>query len=305
MNNLQATLEQYHLRPYQYQYINHACIIDTDHGKFVIKKKKREDKDQLYDYLLSRDFSFFLYPENDLKDPYEVYAYFDEVKIPQEEKAKDLMYVLSQLHNRTTSYRNLDLDRIKEIYEDKKKQVQYLKLYYHDLEETMMMHVYNSPAEYLLLRNMDKISNTLEYSDVLLEEWYHTITAIKKERITFTHNHLSLDHFLDSKEAKLINFDYAKYNSPIYDFVTFYKNHYKELDMESLYHVYQQKFPFHKEEELLFFIELIIPWKITFTNQTYHNCILVYNLNRYLDVTRSFILKEQEKYQKGDEHNQK
>ena len=72
MNNI---LEKYNLRVVKYKYINTAKIIDTNDGKFVIKEKKREDKDKLYEYLLSRDFSFFLYPENDLRDDIEIYAY--------------------------------------------------------------------------------------------------------------------------------------------------------------------------------------------------------------------------------------
>lgn len=304
MNNLKETLEKYHLKPFKYRYIRNARIISTKDGEFVIKEKKRKDKDKLYDYLLSRDFSFFLYPENDLKDDIEVYAYLKEAGLTPEEKAKDLMYIISDLHNRTTSYKNTDLDKIKKIYEEKSSQIIYLQNYYNDLEEVFMMHVYNSPEEYLLQRNISKIYSTLNYSKILLEEWYEEMTKVKKERITFIHNHLSLDHFIDNKEPKLINFDYSEYNSPIYEFIKFYKTHYKELDMESLYAIYKHKFRYTKEEELLFFIELMIPPKITFTNNHYNNCTKVYHLNKYLDTTRNFILKEQEKDQKRYQNNE-
>lgn len=303
MNSFRNTISKYHLKPYKYKYINKACVIYTDQGNYVLKKKKREDKDKLYDYLLAKNFSFFLYPENDLSDCDEVYHYLDEVELPKEEKAKDLMMILGEMHTRTTSYRNINLDRIKKVYEEKLATIEYLKKYYYDLEEVFMMHVYNSPEEYLLLKNMDKVANTLEYSKVLLEEWYKSIVKTKKGRTTLNHNHLSLEHFIDGRDAKLINFDYAEYNSPIYDFVYFYQKHYKELDMESLYQVYRHKFILTKEEELLLFIELIIPWKIVFTANHYHNSVCVYNLIQYLDVTRNFILKEQEKYQKRNETN--
>ena len=120
MNNLKETLDKYNIKPYKYTYINKACILYTDNGKYVVKNRRRIDKDKLYDYLLSRDFSFFLYPENDLLDDYELYAYLNEVDITPSEKARDLMYIISDLHNRTTSYKNTDLDKIKEIYEDRK-----------------------------------------------------------------------------------------------------------------------------------------------------------------------------------------
>ncbi len=303
MNDFRTTITKYNLKPYKYKYINKACVIYTDHGNYVMKRKRRSDKDKLYDYLLAKNFSFFLYPENDLSDEHELYTYIDEVELSQDEKAKDLMLILSEMHNRTTAYKNINLDKIKEIYEDKLNTIDYLAKYYNDLEEVFMMHIYNSPEEYLLLKNMDKISNTLQYSKLILEEWYNNITKTKKERTTLIHNHLSLDHFIDGRDAKLINFDYAEYNSPIYDFVYFYKKHYKELDMESLYKIYRHKFMLTKEEELLLFVELMLPWKVVFSRNHYNNSVEVYNLNKYLDVTRNFILKEQEKYQKGNETN--
>ncbi|MCI8548296.1 MAG: hypothetical protein HFJ38_05340 [Bacilli bacterium] len=298
MNNLYETLLKYNIKPQKYKYINKACILYTEKEKYVVKSKKRVDKDKLYDYLLSRDFTFFLYPENDLTDDYEIYSYLDEIELDRDEKAKDLMFIMSDLHNRTTSYKDIDLDKIKEIYEEKQGRIDYLFHYYNDLEEVFMMKVYNSPAEYLLLRNIDKIYNTLNYSRFLLEDWYKRITNNKKMRISFIHNRISLEHFIAGRDAKLINFDYAKYDCPIYDYIYFYKKHYKELDMDSLYQIYQHKFKFTKEEELLFFIEIIIPDKIRFTNDHYNNCLQVYNLNKYLDTSREFILKEQKKDQK-------
>lgn len=296
MNDFKETLDKYNIRPYKYTYMNKACILHTNDSKYVIKSKKRCDKDKLYDYLLSRDFSFFLYPENDLEDDYEIYSYIKEVEIDEDEKAKDLMYIISDLHNRTTSYKNTNLDKIKEIYEDKNAQIEYLYNYYNDLEEVFMKHVYNSPAEYLLLRNIDKVYNTLNYSKFLLEEWYKIVSTNRKTRISLIHNHLSLDHFIDGKDSKLINFDYAEYNSPIYDFINFYKKHYQELDMDNLYQTYQHRFKYTKEEELLFFIELIIPNKLKFSDNNFNNCRLVYEFNKYLDVSREFILKQEEKY---------
>ncbi len=296
MNDFKETLDKYNIRPYKYTYMNKACILHTNDGKYVIKNKKRCDKDKLYDYLLSRDFSFFLYPENDLEDDYEIYSYIKEVEIDDDEKAKDLMYIISDLHNRTTSYKNTDLDKIKEIYEDKNAQIEYLFNYYNDLEEVFMKHVYNSPAEYLLLRNIDKVYNTLNYSKFLLEEWYKISSNNRKMRISLIHNHLSLDHFIDGKDSKLINFDYAEYNTPIYDFINFYKKHYQELDMDNLYQTYQHRFKFTKEEELLFFIELIIPNKLKFSDNNFNNCRMVYEFNNYLDISREFILKQEEKY---------
>lgn len=298
MNNIDKIITKYTLEPKAYRYRNKAIILDTDKGKFVFKKRKRNDKKEIYDYLLSRNFSFFLYPENNFDDEYEIYAYLDEFGGLKEEKASHLVSILAELQNRTTSYTQYTLDEIKEIYETKSNMINYLFEYYNDLEEVFSTHIYPAPFEALLLNNVSKIYNTLSYSKNLVEKWYNKILTNKKKRLVFLHNHLTLNHFIDGKEAKLINFDYAKYGSPIIDFVNFYKTHYLEMDMYSLFMLYQRKYRYTEEELLLFFIEIIIPDKVTITNDVYQNTLDIYHLITYIDITREFILKQEQKQQK-------
>ena len=47
-------------------------------------------------------------------DNYEVYPYIKEVNLTLEERAIDIIYLISILHNKTTFYKNMDLDKIKE-----------------------------------------------------------------------------------------------------------------------------------------------------------------------------------------------
>ena len=101
MNNLSSIIDKYDLKVSKYSYKNKAIILDTEKGNFVLKKRKRNDKKELYDYLLSRNFSFFLYPENNFNDDYEIYAYVDEISTIKEEKAIHLIYILAELENRT------------------------------------------------------------------------------------------------------------------------------------------------------------------------------------------------------------
>ena len=298
MSKFSYLKSKYNLDVKKYTYKNRALIIDTSKGKYVIKEKKKNIK-EIYDYLLSRNFSFFLYPD-DIDNNYEIYSYISEVNTIKEEKAIHLISVLSELQNRTTTYKMYTLDEIKEIYEEKSKKIDYLFKYYDSLEEKFSNIVYPHPYQLSFLINVSKIYNALQYSKMLLEKWYKEVSVNKKKRIVLLHNRLSLDHFLDVKDAKIINFNYADYGSPIFDFVYFYLSHYRELDMLSLFKLYQHKYIYTLEELLRLFIELVVPYEIRFDNNNINNCLKIYNLVSYIDITREFILKQQEKDEKKD-----
>ena len=284
-----------------YKYLNKVCLIDTDKGKFILKKKKK-DSHKVFDYLLSRNFEFFLYPENIELDDSFVYSYIDEIDIIPSEKAVDLMSIMAYLHNKTTSYNKISMDKIKAIYEEKLTSFNYLLNYYNDLEDSISMRVYPAPWEYNLLINISKVYSSLMYAKKLVEDWYSSISKNSDYRVAFLHNHISLEHFLVGKDRKLINFDHSSHGSPIYDFIYFYRNHYKDLDVISLFSVYQSKYLYTNNELLLLFVELLDIPKIKFGNDSYSNNLMVYNLVTYLDSVREFILKNQKKDQ---EHSKK
>jgi hypothetical protein len=300
-NSITEILDKYNLKVSKFSYINKCIIIDTNKGKYVLKRKKKIDKKEIYDYLLSRNFSFFLYPENIFTNDYEMYPYIDEINTLKEEKAKHLIDIMAEMHVRTTTYKEYSLDEIKEIYEEVKNKINSLKLFYENLEQKFSESIYPAPYELLFLTNVSKIYNSLDYGNILLEEWYKSVVSNRKRRICLIHNHLSLDHFIDRKDAKLINFDYSKYDSPVYDFVNFYKKHYYELDMTCLFSSYQYKYLYTKEEILLLFVSIILPNKIQLKKDASYNTYIIHQLVEYIDITRDFILKEQKKYQKEDE----
>ena len=68
--------------------------------------------------------------------------------------------------------------------------------------------------------------------------------------------------------------------------------------MESLFDAYQKKYKFSDSELLLLFLELMIPEKIKLTNNIMTNTLIISNLINYIDITRKFVLKEQEKNKK-------
>ncbi len=294
MNSINDILKKCRLTPKRYTIIKNVRIIDTDQGKFILKKKKRLDKSKVYQYLSSRGFTNFPKEYNDLeKDEYEVYPYIETIATPDEQKALDMIYLMSLLHNKTTFYKNSDLNDIKETYEQLDKKISYLTYYYHDLQDIIEQHTFMSPSEYLLMRNISKIYAALFYSKNELEHWYSIVSQKKKERYVMIHNNLSLDHLLESESPYLISWDYAKMDSPIYDVMTFYKKYFHTLDFNQLLNVYESKYPLLEEERILMNILLSIPEKLELDKKEYENTRAIKNMITLLDDTNNLISKQQ------------
>ena len=300
MNNIKEILERhnYHLKGISYR--KNAKVLDTEEGKLIYKIKKKDKKD-LFSYLKTKNFNNYLPIVNDYQEPFELYEYIKEKKYDNQDKAMDLIYTLSMLHIKTTTYENIDLDEVKRIYEDTMKEISYLNSYYLDLQDYIETKVYMSPAEYLLMRNISKIYFSLNHSANLLENWYQEKIKQKKERHVLLHQNLSLEHFLKEEEGYFISWDHSKKGPVIYDFLNFYKNEYLTLEMESLYELYQSKYQFSQNEKSLFFSLLLLPPKVQLNKTNYINTLEVRNLVIYIEKTNHFVSQEYEKYKKADE----
>lgn len=300
MNSLKELLKKYNLTVENVEYLKNTKIIDTQKGKYVIKIKT-SNTHKIYDYLLSRNFENILLPINDSNDNYEIYPYIESETISKEEKAQDLIYILSLLHNRTTIYENLNLDSIKEIYETTQIELENLDYYYHDLQDYIENKVFMAPAEYLLIRNISNIYNAITYSKESIEKWYQEKIKQTTERQVLLHNNLSLDHFLVSKENSfLINWNKSTHGYPMYDLIGLFKTSYKDLEFENLYRYYQKKYKYTLDEQLLFNSLIAKPWKIKFSNNNYDNTIVVNDLLEYIIKGSLLVSKKHEEDQETE-----
>lgn len=297
MNDLRNFIDKYDLNVYSYKKLKNIKIVDTSKGKYVLKDKFSND-DNLYEYLNNKNFSYIL--NRDKLNDYTVYPYINQVEIPDEEKAIELIYILSVLHNKTTFYRETSLDKTKEIYEELSKRLIYLNYYYHDLQDVIEQKIFMSPCEYLLIRNISLVYSSLNFSKEKLEEWYKLKSRQKKERVVLLHNKPCLAHILVGEDKQLISWDNYKRDIPIYDFVYFYKKDFMDLEMSTLFDMYQSKFFFSEDEYLLFIVLITIPEKLVFDKSNYDNCLSTFIFVRYLIKTRDFVLKENEKSKKED-----
>ena len=265
---------------------NNTRIIDD---KIVLKKKKNNDLNNVYKYLKSRSFDYFPEPIT-IDNLYEVYPFLEDTYEPSEQKATDIMHLLGLLHSKTTFYREIDIDKNKEIYENISDELEYLNNFYNDLITMIEKEVYMSPSGYLIARNINIIFSSIYYAKHNLEEWYKKIDNNKNERVVNIHNNISLDHYIKNEKPYLISWNKSRVDSPIYDLLSFYKNHYLDFDFDDLFHFYESVYPLKEDERLLLFTYMAIPYKIEIISDEYEMCIKINKMIEYLYKTSNLIM---------------
>lgn len=260
---------------------NNVRIIDSGTEQFVIKRRDKS-LDELFKYLRSRSFDYFpeiLYQT----EHYDVYRYIEDVELSKEERAEDIIKLLTLLHGKTTFYKEIDDDTYKELYENIVEQLDYLVNYYSDMAEIIEHEEYMSPSHYYFIRNISKVFAALDYCRYHIDKWYDIIEEKKRIRVVNLHNNLSLDHYLmDGNKPFLISWRLSKRDLPIYDLIKLYKKYYKELDFYELLRKYEMHYPMLPEEKTLFFILISIPERLDFRESEYHMCKKVKNFYDYL-----------------------
>ena len=277
MNETREILKKHALNPYRYIIKDNVIIVDTDKGRFVLKKRKESTNINIHRYLLSRNFSNILEALNPDPDDYYITPYIEGIEIPNEQKAEDLALLMGNLHAKTVFYKEIDLDKIKEIYENLILKINNSKTYYQKLEDIIINDIYMAPSCFLLIKNISVIYYSLNYALQELKDWYELISEKKRERVTVVHNNLSIEHLLHNDHNYLISWDRAKLDYPIYDFYSFFMNNDYTYDYVTLFYLYQSKFPLMEEEKKLLFVLLSIPDKINITYNVYNDTKKIYH----------------------------
>lgn len=289
MNEIHEFLKNHNIKSQEYQKCNSCVIINTKDGKFVLKEKTNDYEKNLR-YLKARNFDSF--PKSYYigeKEKYEINEYIEDYEIPKYDRAEEIINLVSLLHNKTTTYEEISIDDYKVIYEDIDNKINSLITYFNELNDVIDDEIYMSPSNYLLVRNISKIYASLDYCRNELNEWYSIIKNNLKQRKVLIHNNLELDHLIKNERSYLISWNNSKKDIPIYDLYNFYKKNYKDLEFESLFELYQNRYPLHEEERKLFFILISIPKKLVFTDNEYNNCKEVSELLTYLIKTEKLI----------------
>lgn len=275
MKNLSKFLKKYEVIPNEYRKVGKATIVSSNIGKYVIKEKKQDRKDNIYRYLDSRNFNYYPRVISELDDDYEVSEYIEEIDMPDEQKIMDMIDLVSLLHYKTTHYKEIDEDDYKKIYEDIMNNVEYLYSYYIDIISVIESKVYMSPSEYLLARNISKVFSAIEFSRGELKKWYEMVKDKRKQRLVVLHNNLELNHFIRNNNSYLISWNKAKIDMPIFDLYKLYRKHALDFDFETILKSYEKNYPLTDSERKLLFILITMPDKISFDQTEYEMCKII------------------------------
>ena len=292
MKLFKKILDKNDLKVDKYTMKGKTMIVNTPLGQFALKKG---NLDNIYKYLLSRNFEYF--PKViDSNEDSTIYEFVDDVKYDNDQRAFDLIHTIALLHSKTTYYKDVDIDEYKKIFEETMEKINYIYNYYMDVINIIESKIYMSPSEYLIARNISKIFSCIFYCKRNIGEWYELVKDKKRKRVVTLHNNLDTSHLLKNKETYLISWSNSKVDMPIYDFVLFYRKRELDFDFVKLLEEYERIYPLLKEEKKLLLILISIPDKLTISNNEYN---MVKKVRKFLDkiYKTEFMLtsKEEEK----------
>ena len=274
-------------KPLKYTLKGKTINVNSMQGNFVIKPAKK-DIISLFSYLNSR--SFYNYPKVIAKDDdYITYEYLKELETPKEQQLLDLILVVAKLHNKTVYFKEVTEDKYKEIYDNIKDNVIYLRDYYSGIYDEAFNEIYISPAKYNFLLNYSLLNNDLAFILDELDEWFNLVKESNKQRVCLIHNNLSLEHFIKWMDSYLISWDKYTFDTPVMDIVNLYHNEYLTCDFSGILKEYLKNFKLSVDEEKLLFILLSLPDKVNFDDSEFNNTINVANLVDYIKRTEKLI----------------
>ena len=177
MNKIKEILNDYHLKCQAIKCLGKVKIIQTDNGGLVYKENCNNYR--IYEYLKARNFEYFPSYFSKENQNYDLVEYIPSKEIPNEQKLIDLIHLSGILHRKTSFSKEIDMDKIKEIYENTTMEADYLMKYYSDLNNYIDTIEFMSPAEYLLVSNIDLFYYLLTFIKVEINNWYQEILTKK------------------------------------------------------------------------------------------------------------------------------
>ena len=285
-NELVNILKERNIHPVSYKKIKSSWIINNN---YVIKLNTNNY--DIYKYLISKEFMFFPKSLTNINDNYDISLYINGLNINKEEKINDYIKLIALLHHKTSYKRGIDLDEIKEKYENISNRIIFLRKYYLELNDRFDSETFFSPSAYLLLRNISLIYSILDNSEILLNDLYNKIKNNKSIRVALLHNNPDLDHLIISDYEYLISWDNSYFDSPIYELERLYRKYFQIIALSDLINIYEKINKLSILEKQILLVILAIPKEIKLTNNTYLDTKLINNEIKYLKNIYELLIK--------------
>lgn len=84
MKQINEILKKYEIKPHRYTTTGKATIVDTQMGRFVVKKNIKDKK--IFDYLKSRSFDYYPKTVNEEDEDYDIIEYIEDTDYPNDKK---------------------------------------------------------------------------------------------------------------------------------------------------------------------------------------------------------------------------
>ncbi len=276
-------------KPYKITRKNNVYILNTMDGDYVVKENPKINYKDLYKYLKSRSFNYVPTMSLDSRDDLLVLEYQDDITLDKEQKALDLIEVVSLLHNKTSYFKSVTNDKYKEVYENINNNILYVTNLYEECFNKFIEEEYLVPSHYLFLRNYSLIYNANKYAKDKLDEWFNMIKDKNKERVALVHNNLKLEHFIKNDDEYLISWDNYTVDSPVLDLYRFYQNEWMNISFNDIFLKYNDNFELLPQEKVFLDILISIPFVVKFDKDEIKNCQMVRELINYLNSSSKIV----------------
>lgn len=260
-----------------------VSIIDN---KYVLKKEN--NLEDLYNYLLSRDFSNFL-PVLERNDETNKYEYLNNYSLNKEQLGQDIASTMALLHNKTSYSKEVNIDNYKEIYDNILGYLNYIDEKYLNYIKQIEYIDFPSPSQLLFITNYSKVREAINFDKNELNAWYQLVKDKNKTRVALNHGNIRLDHAINNDKTYLISWENNSFDSPIVDLINFYRNEWDKVEFSSILDKYFSKCELTDDEKKLFFINISIPPDIKFKDDELDNIIIVRRIFDYIYKTERLI----------------
>ncbi len=267
--------------------IGKAKIYETEEGKYVVKKEKK-DLTNLFDYLSSRGITTFANRTN-TTDNLTRYEYVEKSSFTNDADYIEFIKKVAELHYKTSYFKTESRKVFKDIYNKLIDKVDYLKDYYTKLIEKIDNEHFMSPSSYLIARNYTIINSNLYFIERELNSWYNIVKDQTKTRVCIVNNNLKFDNFLKGDKLIFTSWDNYLVDTPVIDIYKIYRNEYKSTDMITLFKEYNTIFKLNNEEIKLFNIMISFPISINLEGSEYNKVRSVKEMLDYTYRTSKFI----------------